>query len=385
MTQPEVSPEMIAKVAKQMSDLLLRFPAAATGGVRWQVLLSKYNERHGGSVDLLELGYSTPMDAAASLLWDVVRFIDTSNVEDPLIGVEDCIAISAEPRTAASWPFLYCLLCGIVRNHGIMEEAASSDGEVFAILVSQLKPKLQNDWHSDFDESHLSYYTEQGKLVRVKKMKHLLLALLAWHEDYRLRSTSRRHSRVDPALTPALELLPSKTHHDLLLRCAFPCDKREMNAAECQDPDILQDSPVGVSCMDEGEVTQTGHMPNSEVALDASSAKHMTNVWDNPSEPPPFEYCGNVDMTVVGVVSQLDGHAKCYETCSSIDYKSGSPGTAPTVWVWDGERGRILPVWCVMGDHSAHNFASAPVRKAVAAFESHKVLPSFFTMGSRQF
>jgi hypothetical protein len=294
--------------------------------------------------------------------------------------------MSAEPCGAATWPSLYYSLCGVIRSDGFVQAAPSSDCEVFAILVSQLKPKLQKYWHIEFDESSLSYFNEQGKLVRVKKMKHLLLGLLEWHRQRCLCPHSKRHSQVNEALAPTLELTPSKTHHDLMLRCTYQCNISEPDFEECYESAIANDGSASLLCDGDAipchidEVAKLEQNTSNEETDNINVLEQITNVWDNPSEPPPFEYCGNTEMPTA---SRPHEHVQSYEMAVPTDCKSRA--MVPTVWVWDGQRGHILPAWCMIGDHDTHRQGNIAVQQAVTTFENHKGIPSFFTMGSREF
>merc|ERR1712070_1313606 len=165
------------------------------------------------------LGFDSPMSAATAFLWDVLRLVDGEDTDNPVLAVEDGVAMTAQPGAPATWPSLYKALCEIVSQYGTQEE-----GKVSSILVSQLKPLLQRHWLNSFDEASLSYLTEEGTPVRVKKMKHLLQALLRWREQ---RVAWKAQSQVgqsplDAVLALELELVPSKKHNDLLLRCVQP-------------------------------------------------------------------------------------------------------------------------------------------------------------------
>merc|ERR1712118_209073 len=120
------------------------------------------------------------------------------------------------PKASATWPSLYASLVHIVTQSPIDEKGAQ------AVLVSQLKPLLQQHWHCDFDETALNYNTKTGKPMKMKKMKHLLQAVLQWREDRRASgaslSSKAGRSQLDAALEMELELVPSEKHHDLLLR-----------------------------------------------------------------------------------------------------------------------------------------------------------------------
>lgn len=206
-------------VSHRMSDLLQSFPAAAMGGVQWRTLVRKYEERYSTRLDVAGLGDS-PLAAATTLLWDVLRLVDREDTDNPVVAIEDEIALTPRPGSLASWPSLYKVLCEITLNHG--DQAASDGGKSSrSILMSKLKPLLQRHWHTNFDDSGLSYLTEEGQPVKLKKMKHLVQAVLRWGEQ---RSAWRaeacmQHSSVDEVLKSRLQLVASTKHNDWLLIC----------------------------------------------------------------------------------------------------------------------------------------------------------------------
>lgn len=151
--------------------------------------------------------------------------VETEDTDNPVVALEDSVALTPQPGSLASWPSIYQVLCTIVVDYGVPEEG--EEGGIFhGILFSQLKPLLQKHWHSSFDESSLSYLTEEGSPVKLKKMKHLLQAVLRWREQrvaWKAEAgTKARVNALDEAMWPRLELMPSKRHNDLLLRCAMP-------------------------------------------------------------------------------------------------------------------------------------------------------------------
>jgi len=68
----------------------------------------------------------------------------------------------------------------------------------------------------------LGFLNEEGTFLRLKKMKHLLHALLRWREQRQAwqRDNMLRFSAIDEALMPTLQVAPSSKHNDLVLRCS---------------------------------------------------------------------------------------------------------------------------------------------------------------------
>lgn len=209
-----------AVVAQRLCDLLLSFPSAAGSGVQWQTLARKYGERYGSKLDLAALGFSTPLAAATALLWDVLRLVDAEDTDNPVVAVEDAMVMVPRPGFLGTWPSLYQTLCNIVISNGTPDGPEVTGRRGQSLLLSQLKPLLQLHWHTNFDESGLGYLSDEGTFIRLKKMKHLVQAVLRWREQriaWRA-SCSPKASRVDEALLPTLECVVSQRHNDLLLR-----------------------------------------------------------------------------------------------------------------------------------------------------------------------
>lgn len=209
-------------VAQRLCDLLLSFPSAAMGGVQWSTLVKKYEERHATRLDLAALGHMSALAAATALLWDVLRLVDAEDTDNPVVAVEDAVVMSPRPGLLGTWPSLYKTLCKIVQTYGSVEPRGDDpviDGGKM-LLLSQLKPLLQMHWHANFDERGLGYLSDEGTFIRLKKMKHLVQAVLRWRELRRVwRSTgSPKVTEVDEAVALILELEPSTSHNDLVLR-----------------------------------------------------------------------------------------------------------------------------------------------------------------------
>jgi len=285
-----------------------------------------------------------------------------------------------------------------------------------------LKPMLQRNWHIDFDECGLSYFDAHGKSVKVKKMKHLLQALLQWREERLVCSRGKKLTELDETLQPLLELVPSKKHNDLLLRCVLP---KKPQATVCLPSGIChnhnqvgkeqgavgQSTPRGTS---EGSIASRepidlsheiallraeneslrakniglGHIVNEQSLLSKGSNYVDIDIdfWDNPSEPPPFEYrgCMSTPCSTATPSDIRSGDVTPFHIASRS--QSCTPAGASASWVWDGQRGQLcpmVPMFYVVGDRDLNGVPNGVVQQALSIFESHKTLPSFFTMGAR--
>lgn len=404
-----VTSETPAVVAQRMSDLILCFPSAVTGGVQWETLVRKYNERHSARLDTVAFGYCSPLSTATALLWDVLRLVDVEDTDNPVVAVEDGVALTAKPNACATWPSLYQALCNIAIEHGAQEEAYG-DKTVNTILVSQLKPLLQRHWHSNFDEGSLSYFTDEGTPVRVKKMKHLLQALLRWREDriaWKIGANAGA-SPLDAALELELEIVPSKKHNDLLLRCVQP---RTVTAtvyapsawewqhqpvhnmsqtstwSDVEDAQSFTDSSIAsddlldeIATLRAENARMRGKQSQDERLQKALfEAELMADCLDNPSEPPPFEYWGNnvTSPSCSTTASSDTGFGSDCATPRSVG--SGSGSATPTAFVMASQGAQVctmLPMWFAMGDRVG--IPHGVVQQACAIYECHTSLPSFF-------
>jgi hypothetical protein len=171
------------------------------------------------------------------------------------VAVEDAVALTPSPDLLASWPSLYQKLCEIACSHGSIEreDDAESNQRSYALLLSQVKPLLQRHWHSGFDEFGLSYFTEEGSTIKLKKMKHLLSALLRWRSLRRewqassapatKRGARGARSAVDEALEMELVLVPSKTHNDILVHCVCHESPQERCTSTNSSPQQIDRPP----------------------------------------------------------------------------------------------------------------------------------------------
>jgi len=120
----------------------------------------------------------------------------------------------------------------------------------------------------------------------------------------------------------------------------------------------------------------------------------LRNVWDDPSEPPPFEYRGNAATPSASTAVPSDfgfhsGDVTPFATASGTHSHSFSATPTMTTWVWDGQNGQLcsaVPMWYVVGDRGLHDVPSGVVQRATGMWESKKntLLPSYFTMGARE-
>jgi len=299
-------------VSQRLTDLLLQFPSAAISGVQWRVLVRKYEERHATRLDISALGHATSLSAASTLLWDVVRLVDATDTDNPIVAIEDSVVLTPRPGSMGSWPSLYVALCDAVQSNGQLEQ----DGVVRSLLLSQLKPLLQTRWHANFDESGLGFLSEEGSYVKMKKMKHLVQAVLRWR-DQRVESQLSKGASgtvVDKVLLPSLELVASKKHNDLMLRyVSAPQVHKEVTvtAMHIFEPPVSASSSSQSSSprtdvanelaflraenaqlRSRNEMLASDHTDISDQAseLDYTIPENMIEVFDDPYEPPPQKY-----------------------------------------------------------------------------------------------
>lgn len=234
-----------ALVSQRLCDLFLQFPTAAIGGVRWKVLVKRYEDRHG-KLDLAGLGHSSNIAAASALLWDVLR-LGNEDPENPVLHVEDAATLTPQPNLSGTWPSLYASLRTAVLSSGSLDEAMGTRG----LLLSQLKPLLQSHWHASFDEYGMGFFNEEGAFVKLRKMKHLVQQVLAWRSQRVAWRQARgcEATAVDEALRGEMELVASKSHNDLVLRC--PEEKMDEVTPDAEEeveeltPTSLESTPAG--------------------------------------------------------------------------------------------------------------------------------------------
>jgi len=333
-------------VAKRLCDLLLSFPSAAISGVQWSVLVSRYEERYAARLDLVALGHSSALGAATTLLWDVLRIVDKDDTDNPVVGIDDGVAIAAQPDCMSSWPSLYGALCSIVQEHGTLDAGADAR----SLLLSQLRPLLERHWHASFDESALGFRGEDGAFVRFKKMKHLLHAVLRWREQRQAWQQSRclNPTEVDEVLKPTLELIPARGHNDLVLRCASTITIAALasRGVRSKAEDAIDFPPaagmVGLSDLrseverlraenDQLRATnlqlQVGapQLLHSE-PLTCSTPELPADVFDDPFEPPP-ELASWMSWRSSSADTDSESHSVLQGCGSSAGWQSGHAST----------------------------------------------------------
>eukprot|EP00928_Gymnodinium_smaydae_P049962 TRINITY_DN3356_c0_g3_i1.p1 TRINITY_DN3356_c0_g3~~TRINITY_DN3356_c0_g3_i1.p1 ORF type:complete len:895 (-),score=198.54 TRINITY_DN3356_c0_g3_i1:95-2617(-) len=253
-----------AVASRRLSELLLRFPAASIGGVRWSVLARTYEAVHGECLDVAELGFTSASQAAQALLADLLRPSESSDdgaEEDPLLAVVDDAALASLPGFAGTWPSLYRTLCAFVWSFGFRDD---SDGEssptARSLLLSKVRPLLQEDAgtsrsasddaaaaalgallaqlqplsafaqsgsRSNAEETGFGFWDDDGSSRKLVKIGHLVKAVLLWR-DQRVEwrrgraaastATTATSGALDAALRPRLELSFVKAYNNLVLR-----------------------------------------------------------------------------------------------------------------------------------------------------------------------
>eukprot|EP00913_Durusdinium_trenchii_P019795 g18608.t1 len=287
-----------------------------------------------------------------------------------------------------------CAVNGTVRRRSLEEGQK-------AILVSQLKPLLQRNWHNTFDEASFGYLTEEGSSVKMRKMKHLLQALLRWRGQ-RLAWGGRSSRQMQDALEHELELVPSKRHNDLLLRLtpgpmtSGPVSEKMM-PIRC--PNILPEDEAAEASPDWSSRASTGSTMSSAVheelaALRAENEKLRSrtgnialestirdqdcpypalpeNLFDNPFEPPPqVWHSASASPTASTVAHSGFG--------SEVGTPMGSGCVTPVQLAPVSQAITLVPMgWFAMGDRGM--IPCGLVQQARAVFEQHTAIPNWFT------
>jgi len=245
--------------------------------------------------------------------------------------------------------------------------------------------------------------------------------LLRWREErVAWRAVAQIFRPLDAALELQLELVPSKNHNDLLLRCVQPMTATPVqpmtatpllwgpslwagqhqeadvspksNLNDAEDVESIPDSAGGyadialelatlraenASLRDKNSLLQ--YQSENEVLQNSLfEAEYMVGL-DDPSEPPLFEYRGNmVSPCSTAAPSDFGFYSGCATPFSVGSGSHSNSGAAtPTAYPMTGQAGQafaMVPMFFAMGDR--FGIPSGMVEQARAIFECHKTLPS---------
>jgi hypothetical protein len=279
-------------ISQRLTELLMQFPSSAIDGVHWRALAKKYEQRFSARLDLKSLGHTTALSAATTLLQNVARVAGPP--DNPLLSLIDEVALHPTPGCIGSWPSLYVALCAAVQLSGTSEETLPG---VRSLLLSRVKPLLQQHWHAHFDEATLLCVTEHGGTVKLKKMKHLIVALLRWRDQRRawVEKEGRLPSLVDVALDRKLEVNFADAQKDMTL---MVCDVQETESTASGMSSHEEDSAEELSEVDlkepAGDITESAAFwSESPVSCEAPLSCTLQlppsfhEIFDDPFEPPP--------------------------------------------------------------------------------------------------
>jgi len=352
---------------------------------------------------LVAVGHDSPLSAVSALIWDVLRVVDKGDSDNPILGIEDGVALSPQPGFLSCWPSLYKVLCEVVLENGMPEMGATTGGEpASCLLLSNLRPLLESSWHANFDETTLGFRNEDGTLVKLKKLKHLLTAVLRWR-DQRVawqKTIGARRSAIDDILAPVLDLVPSTKHNDLVLRYstgAFASASPSTSTlAKARVPERKEEQTVRKSSSLKSELerlraeNEALREKNDSLQMMAAPVPQLHDIFDDPYEPPPevcrwgsatsstFSRTSSADMESVG--SRIDFRA-CSQTGSISSWQSScasanvSGVATPTHSGHMEQRCAFVPVW-VPFNHV--------MQSTSACFVDVSVIPSGIVQTARQ-
>lgn len=337
--------ESPAVVSKQLCNLLLSFPSAASGGVQWHTLAQQYEERHGVKLDLCALGHDSPMAAATALLWDVLRIVDVSDEENPVVAVEDATAMTPRPGYLASWPSLYRTLCRIVRSHGAPElhqAPAEVDGVAagtivlaYSLPLSQIPSFLKLHWHASFAENQLGFSNDDGTFVRLKNLKHLLQTVARWREQRLSWSEEvHKHTEVDDAVMPYFQVVQCKRSQDSVLRL--------FRTEATQEP-LAGHLPTSVTSVPKSPISTATTAPAARCTVRAKTTELATVTYCTgssnvtpvgstavPSDASPVGSSGTITPAIVVLGSELHssyGAPATTSVLSNLEVPHSVPGS----------------------------------------------------------
>jgi hypothetical protein len=318
-----------------------------------------------------------------------------------------------------SWPSLYVALCESVLSSGTVQlEPEESAGGVRCLLLSQLKPLLQSRWHANFDENGLGFLSEEGSYVKMKKMKHLVQAVLRWRNQ-RVEWTQSRSATMtgaDKVLIPQLELIASKKHNDLMLRYV-PCTSCQDDLMLKSSHDVLAEALPSTSSpqldmaeelaflraenaklRSRNEMLTQEHSDVSDMASEASSQEcfapvtflpeSLVEVFDDPFEPPPQKF-----RSTSSAASLASTGTGCSTPILSWPHSSGATPASMTPVPSDvagcmtptsGPGCALVPMWFSLVPSASGAFGDRSMiptgivqrfRSQIDAFDSAPVMP----------
>jgi hypothetical protein len=366
-----------------------------------------YKATYHCHLNLEELGYGSAKDAAHVLLFDIGKIVQGDDTDNPVVAVDEDIALTPRPGAFASWPSLYEVLCKAIPQH------SSIGPHGHEILLSKAKPLIEAHWHSNFEDSGLYWFTQNGSKVALKKMKHVMHALIDyWRRDFlKWRDSSQGfRSGIDEAVRRELWLIPSATKNDLLL--CTPCMEvvgTSCTESVCREPaKIGSGMPPCTNCTDNilERTDGAGHE-----AMQLSDCQKLSEPWtledfDNPRcpfplddcfEPPPQSPNPSWGRTTASCSSyEGDSSSLTPFSLSSPSHATSGYATPVPVTGWlavplpqgpIGESSNWAPLLSVPNCSAAHvqgwlqavqNIPTGVVQNVRSVFEAHSSIPSWY-------
>lgn len=218
----------------KLNSFVLEFPSVVAG-VRWSAVQQAYAAEHGHVPTRVDL------DATAEGSWfqwteqGLHGHVVSDEPHGRVVKVAESRALSCLPGLLGTWPALYQALCAAVRGYGSLETGG--------LLLSRLHPRLGTEeinvqdgvahrdllrawldlpcWkkgNATYQEG-LRYRDEDGVVRRLRKIGHLVKAIMHWRQQYRLTRMGQHTGVLLKALQPELRLEFSKANNNLMLYC----------------------------------------------------------------------------------------------------------------------------------------------------------------------
>jgi hypothetical protein len=252
--------------------------------------------------------------------------------EDPLVAIADGVALTPLPGFAGSWPALYKTLCALVLSCGV-QDVVESDGAgppVRILLFSRLRPLLDSAREGGDEQRHaqnlllsqlqpvsklckegstengLSFRDEEGGLRTLRKLGHVVKAVLQWRSQRLLWSQASRTkpTAVDDTLSQKLELVFSKRLNNLVL-CLY-------DDGDTANPRVTE--PVYTSRPRQED-------PSERRQLASKTPNQRTcSVSENPFKWQPLSHSN--DARIVAVARPFGMMSRCSSTPPSVNMSS---------------------------------------------------------------